>query len=440
MSAETIELFDNKYSKLIEDIQPVCFKGYINQVVGLLFESNGPRVPIGEMCHIKSLSGKKLGVAEVVGFRENQTLLMPLGELKGVSPGTEVTASGSPLKVPVGPGLLGRVIDAFGNPIDGKGPIDFESWKSVDNASPKPMERKKIREPLVTGVRSIDAISTLGKGQRIGIFAGSGVGKSVLMGMIARNTTADVTVIGLIGERGREVREFIEQSLGEEGLKRSVVVVVTSDQAALLRVKGAFTATTIAEYFRELGRDVIFLMDSATRVAMAQREIGLSVGEPPATKGYPPSVFAMLPKLLERAGASDTGSITGIYTVLVEGDDITEPVSDAMRSILDGHVVLTRQLSSRNHYPAIDVLTSISRVMLDVTSEEHQEATGRLLDLVTTYRDSEDLINIGAYAKGSNPKIDKAIELMDSINEFLKQGIFEKSGYEEGVQKIINMV
>jgi len=430
----------NKYSHIIKTAQPLKFKGKVKQVVGLIIESNGPSVSVGERCELRTKEGKHAGYAEVVGFKDNRILLMPLGEIYGIAPGSEVIATGEPYTIPVGEGLLGRVVDAMGRPIDGKGPIDFERKQAIYNDSPKPMERQRIAEPIATGIKALDSVLTLGKGQRIGIFSGSGVGKSILMGMITRNTNADINVIGLVGERGREVKEFVEQVLGEEGLKRSVVVAVTSDQPALLRVKGAFVATAIAEYFRDKGNDVMLFMDSATRIAMAQREIGLSAGEPPTTKGYPPSVFAMMPKLLERAGYSGYGSITAIYTVLVEGDDLTEPISDSLRAILDGHISLSRRLASASHYPAIDILESISRLMIDVVTDDHRSSATKLIDLVATYREAEDLINIGAYVKGSNPKIDLALENINIINTFLRQDIYEKSEFNETVDQLNNIM
>ena len=438
--SEIVAQIFNKYSKIIKSSQPVKLTGKVKQVVGLIIESEGPSVSVGERCALRTKDGKHAGYAEVVGFRDNRILLMPLGDVFGIAPGSDVVATGEPFAIPVGEKLLGRVVDAFGMPIDGKGPIEFEKKQNIYNKSPKPMERQRIVEPIATGIKAIDSVLTLGKGQRVGIFSGSGIGKSILMGMIARNTNADVNIIGLVGERGREVKEFVEQVLGEEGLKRSVVVAVTSDQPALLRVKGAFTATALAEYFRDKGKDVMLFMDSATRIAMAQREIGLSAGEPPTAKGYPPSVFSLLPKLLERAGFSGYGSITAIYTVLVEGDDLTEPISDSLRAILDGHIVLSRRLASANHYPAIDILESVSRLMIDVVTPEHRSSAAKLIDLVATYREAEDLINIGAYVKGSNPKIDLSIEMMNSINAFLRQDIYESSDYEETINKLNNMM
>ncbi|MBD3276599.1 MAG: FliI/YscN family ATPase, partial [Candidatus Marinimicrobia bacterium] len=335
---------------------------------------------------------------------------------------------------------LGRVLDGLGRPIDGKGPIHGKKMQPIHNTPPDPLDRRRITQPLFTGIRAIDTLLTCGKGQRVGIFAGSGVGKSVLLGMVARKTSADVNVIALIGERGREVRDFIEKDLGEEGLKRSIVVAVTSDQAPLIRIKGGLIATAIAEYFRGKGNDVMLMMDSVTRIAMAQREIGLAVGELPAAKGYTPSVFGMLPKLLERAGSDEAGSITGMYTVLVEGDDMNEPVADMVRSILDGHVVLSRKLAALNQYPAIDVLQSISRVMIDVVDEEHHELANKMIEVLASYEEAEDLINIGAYVKGSNPRIDRAISLIDQIRDFLKQGIKEEVSFENSIQRMREIV
>ena len=429
-----------KYIKKISNFKPVKLKGTIIRVVGLIFESEGPVVSVGERCDIFSKSGELLGSAEVVGFKDNRVLLMPLGEVTGVSYGCSVVASGEKFMVPVGDGLLGRVINPMGEPIDDKGSIKYEEKRPLYNVPPKPLKRRRITEAIPTGIKAIDSVCTIGKGQRMGIFSGSGIGKSVLLGMIARNTEADVNVIALVGERSREVKDFIEKDLKNKGLEKSILVVVTSSEPALLKIKGAMAATAIAEYFRDQGKDVMLMMDSATRIAMAQREVGLSSGEPPTSKGYPPSVYAMLPKLLERTGTSEKGSITGLYTVLVEGDDITEPISDAMRAILDGHVVLSRRLAASNHYPAIDVMNSISRLAIDITSEEHQEAAKKLIDLVYTYQSSEDLINIGAYVKGSNPKIDKAIDMIDKINSFLRQGIYESAEYGSSINDLLELM
>jgi len=433
---QTLDKISEKYSTITGTSRKVKLKGRIDRVVGLVMESIGPTVTIGEKCYIRTPGIQEKTVAEVVGFRDNKVLLMPLGEVYGVGPGSEVIASGEPFTIQVGPALQGRVLDGFGNPIDGKGPVRFEKKMWTQNTPPRPLQRGRITEPLPTGIKAIDALLTLGKGQRVGIFSGSGIGKSILLGMIARNTSADINVIALIGERGREVREFLEKDLGEEGLKKSVVVVVTSDEAALVRIKGANVATTIAEYFRNQGKDVMFLMDSATRIAQAQREIGLSIGEPPTTKGYPPSVFSMLPRLIERTGKTQTGSITAVYAVLVEADDLSEPISDALRSILDGHIVLSRRLASMNHYPAIDVLESVSRLMIDVTNEGHQEVAANMLRLIAAYREAEDLINIGAYAEGSNPTIDLALKMNNRITSFLQQGIKDRFDYNEILQQL----
>lgn len=399
--------------------------------MGLTIESNGPEVNIGEVCKIYAVKSKKIIDAEVVGFKDNKVLLMPLGEMTGVGPGSLVVATGSFLKVAVGKNLVGRVLDGMGTPIDAKGELQIDSYYPVNNQSPHPLMRKRIKDPLPLGVKCMDGLLTIGKGQRVGIFAGSGVGKSTLMGMIARNTKADINVIALIGERGREVREFIEKDLKEEGLARSVVIVATSDQPALIRLTGALLATAVAEYYRDQGRDVLLLMDSLTRFAMAQREIGLAIGEPPVSRGYTPSVFATLPKLLERAGNSEKGSITGLYTVLVDGDDLTEPVTDTARGILDGHIVLSRALANKNQYPAIDVLASISRVMSDIVRPEHKKLAAEIKKIMAIYRDAEDLINIGAYVRGSNEKIDYAIDVIDNILNFIEQETHDNFTYDE---------
>ncbi len=413
--------------------------GRVVKVVGLTIESMGPRLSIGDLCYLYPQRNKPGVLAEAVGFKGKQVVLMPLGEMVGIGPGSTVEPAGRPLSVGVGPGLLGRVLDGLGRPIDGKGGLKNEDRYPVDRVPLGPMERERVTEPLAVGVRAIDGLLTCGKGQRVGIFSGSGVGKSTLLGMIARNTAADVTVIALVGERGREVRDFLERDLGEVGLKRSVVVAATWDQPPLVRIKAAMVATAIAEYFRDCGLDVILMMDSVTRLALAQREIGLAVGEPPTTRGYPPSVFALLPRLLERTGNCRCGSITGFYTVLVEGDDLDEPISDAVRGILDGHIILSRELAAANHYPAIDVLNSISRVMADVVSADHRQAAGRLRSLLATYREAEDLINIGAYVDGSNPEIDQAREMMGTINGFLRQAVEEKDDFETTRRYLLEM-
>lgn len=420
-----VATFDRVRSAL-EIAEPFRIYGQVRKVVGLIIESSGPPARIGDICWISNSTTSKsdkenLIRAEVVGFRENSVLLMPIGEMTGVQAGNLVTNTGECLKVPVGEALLGRVLDGLGEAIDRKGHIDTRDVRPVFNVPPHVLQRRFIRTPLTLGVRAIDGMLTCGEGQRVGIFSGSGVGKSTLLAMIARNSSADVNVIALVGERGREVREFIENELGDEGLKKSVVVVATSEQPALVRIKAAFTATAIAEWFREKGKKVVLMMDSITRFAMAQREVGLAIGEPPSTKGYTPSVFALLPRLLERAGNSHHGSITAFYTILVEGDDTNEPIADATRAILDGHIVLDRKLSNRGHYPAIDPLNSLSRVMPSIVSEKHQRAANRFRELYAAYRDVEDLLMIGAYKPGTNPTADCAIERWDKINAFLRQ-------------------
>ncbi|MGG1399042.1 flagellar protein export ATPase FliI [Bacillus salipaludis] len=415
------------YVRLIRSIDPVRVNGKITQIIGLTIESQGPDVKIGELCSIYPSQSQTPIQAEVVGIRENKVLLMPLGEVREIGPGCDVVASGKPLVVKAGSQLLGRVLDGLGQPIDGK-PLPLGLEEVPTHATPpNPLSRPRIQSALGVGVRTIDGLMTMGKGQRIGIFAGSGVGKSTLLGMISRNTTADINVIALIGERGREVLDFLEQNLGEEGLKKSVVIVATSDQPALIRIKGALTATAIAEYFRNQGKDVLLVMDSVTRFAMAQREIGLAIGEPPTTKGYTPSVFAMLPQLLERAGTGPKGTISAIYTVLVDGDDMNEPIADAVRGILDGHIVLNRSIAGKGIFPAIDVLNSVSRVMTDITTNEHSSAARNFKKLLASYNEAEDLINIGAYKKGSNRDIDLAMHLKPQMDQFLQQGIYESS-------------
>jgi flagellum-specific ATP synthase len=421
----------SKYTKILEKSDFIQYIGKVSKVVGLTIEANGPESNIGEICHLHAIKSKKVINAEVVGFKDNKVLLMPLGEMSGIGPGSTVIATGSTLKIGVGRKLIGRVLDGMGIPIDGKGEIETEQEYPVNNQPPHPLLRKRITEPLPLGVKAIDGLLTVGKGQRVGIFAGSGVGKSTLMGMIARNTKADINVIALIGERGREVREFLEKDLKDEGLARSVVVVATSDQPALIRLKGALLATSIAEYFRDKGHDVLFLMDSLTRFAMAQREIGLAIGEPPVSRGYTPSVYAALPKLLERAGNSQEGSVTGLYTVLVDGDDMNEPITDTARGILDGHFVLSRALANKNQYPAIDVLASISRVMTDIVDPLHKSTAGQIKKTMAIYRDAEDLINIGAYVKGNNKKIDYAIDVIDNIIGFIEQDTHDNFTFEE---------
>lgn len=424
----------SRYYNRLAATEPVKMVGAIQKAVGLVIESKGPPVRVGDLCDVVGDSETEVSAVEVIGFREKTVLSMPLGKLQGVKLGNKVVARNRPAVVKVGPRLLGRVLDGLGTPIDDLGPLDFEAEYPLHREPENPLWRENIEEPLGTGVRAIDGILSCGKGQRIGIFGGSGVGKSTLLGMMAKYTNADVNVISLVGERGRELRSFIEKDLGEEGLKRSVVVVSTSDNPPLVRIRAALTATAIAEYFKDQGRDVLLVMDSVTRFAMAQREVGLAAGEPPASKGYTPSVFALLPRLLERAGNfQGKGSITGFYTVLVEGDDMNDPIADSVRAILDGHIVLSRELASRNHYPCIDILTSASRLFGDLASPKHREAAGKLREILATYRKAEDLINIGAYVKGSNPQIDKAIEKIDVISSYLRQPQSEKVSYHGAV-------
>jgi len=429
------------YFHKIRALDPVKTIGTVKRAVGLVVESLGPPVSIGELCEIAGKDRTTPGIpAEVVGFRDNYVISMPLYKVHGVKLGDKVIRRKKQTLIPVSPALLGRVVNALGEPIDNQGPIGAMEEYPVQSAETNPMERKNIEETLGTGIRTIDGLLTCGKGQRVGIFGGSGVGKSTLLGMMARYTSADVNVIGLIGERGREVRGFIEKDLGEEGLKRSVVVVSTSDQPPLLRIRAALVATTIAEFFRNMGKNVLLVMDSVTRFAMAQREVGLAAGEPPSSKGYTPSVFALLPRLFERAGNFlSGGSITGFYTVLVEGDDMTEPIADAVRSLLDGHVVLSRELAWRNHYPCIDILSSVSRLMPDLVPQAYLQKAGKIREWLATYRKAEDMLNIGAYAKGSNPKIDLAVKKMDAVNSFLIQRHNERVALEHafaGVEEI----
>jgi flagellum-specific ATP synthase len=410
--------------------------GKVTQVTGLAIEAAGLAAPIGDVCEIRSAGGRIR--AEVVGFREDRLLLMPLDELTGIQPGSEVLATGRGQTVDVGPALLGRVIDGFGRPIDERGALGVTVRRPIQQGPPPLLTRQRVLAPLATGLRAIDALLPLGRGQRVGIFSGSGVGKSVLLGSLASHSEADVNVIGLIGERGREVREFVERDLGPEGLARSVVVVATSDEPPLLRRQAAFVATTVAEYFRDSGRVVVLMMDSLTRFAMAQREIGLAVGEPPATRGYPPSAFALLPRLLERAGTTPhRGSVTGLYTVLVEGDDLNDPVADTARSILDGHIVLSRELAAANHFPSIDVLASVSRLTADLAEAEHLAAAGALREQLATYRDARDLVAIGAYVGGSDPRIDRALAMREAVNRFLRQDRGDRSPRGETIDRLL---
>jgi flagellum-specific ATP synthase len=441
MSAVKLSPFQiEKYLKVLRNLDPVKRIGRVNQIVGLTVEGDGPAANLGEHCLITVRDSVEPISAEVVGFKAGRVILMPLGEMNGISPGSEIIGTGQKLQVEVGQALLGRVLNGLGQPMDGKGPLFTGNYYPLTAAPPNPLTRKRITIPLAMGIRAIDGLLTCGRGQRVGIFAGSGVGKSTLLGMIARNTDADINVIGLIGERGREVRDFLERDLGTEGLARSVVIVATSDQPALVRIKGAMVATAVAEYFRDQGKDVMFMMDSVTRFAIAQREVGLAVGEPPTTRGYTPSVFALLPKLLERSGTADQGSITGLYTVLVEGDDMNEPIADAVRGILDGHIVLSRNLAHLNHYPAIDILASVSRLMTELADDDHQRTAGELRSTLATYSNNEDLINIGAYAAGSNPQIDGAIKMIQPINDFLCQTVYDKAPYADTIARLVSMM
>ncbi|WP_274361482.1 flagellar protein export ATPase FliI [Paenibacillus thermotolerans] len=438
MSAPHGSLHAGKYLEALGQVDPVRVNGKVTQVIGLTVESEGPDTKLGDICYIYPGKGASPVQAEVVGFRNNKVILMPFGELTSVGPGCDVVGTGKPLTVKVGHELLGKVLDGLGNPLDGSLLPARMQEMPANNAPVSPLKRPRVLTPLSVGVRCIDGLLTVGKGQRVGIFAGSGVGKSTLLGMIARNTEADVNVIGLIGERGREVLDFIERDLGPEGLARSVVVVATSDQPALIRMKGALIATAIAEYFRDRGLNVMMMMDSVTRYATALREVGLAVGEPPATRGYTPSVFANLPKLLERAGTSPKGSITAFYTVLVDGDDMNEPIADTVRGILDGHIVLDRKLAGRGHYPSIDVLSSVSRVMSEVAPKEQIQAANRFKQLLSIYRESEDLINIGAYKTGSNPEIDTSIQYIGQIWDYAKQDVDEKTTLGDAADRLVH--
>ncbi|MGR3292811.1 MAG: FliI/YscN family ATPase [Candidatus Scalindua sp.] len=429
-----------KCHQRISNIETTCLTGTVSRATSMLIESLGPEVHIGELCKLTTGSEDELVLAEVVGFKEKKTLLMPIAEMHGISPKSEVIATGKPLQIKLGMSLKGRILDGLGSPIDNKGPIDYDEMRSIHNDAPEPLDRPLITDPISTGVRAIDSLLTCGKGQRLGIFAGSGVGKSTLLGKIARSSTADVNVIALIGERGREVREFIEYNLGEEGMKKSVVVVVTSDKPVVTRLKGAFVATTIAEYLRDKGMDVMLLLDSITRLANAQRELGLAIGEPPTTRGYTPSVFSVIPKLLERTGITSKGSITALYTVLVEGDDLNEPVSDTVRGILDGHIILSRKLAAQNHFPAIDLLNSVSRCMIDIVTDDHMKAAQNLRSAYAIYKEAEDMINVGAYVEGKNRKIDYAISKYDNITNYLKQGVADESTYDGDIDKLIEMM
>ena len=429
-----MQLFE-KYFNVLDQLDSIKCTGTVTKVQGVIIESEGPVAAVGEVCKILIERGNREVSAEVVALKGDTVQLMPYDEMHGIELGCKVVATGSMLDVHVSDDMLGRVLDGMGKPIDDKGPIPCCKVYPAMNLPPDSMKRKMIKERLVTGVRAIDGMTPVGRGQRLGIFSGSGVGKSTLLSMIARNTNADINVIALIGERGREVREFIENDLGEEGLKRSVVIVSTSDTPALARVRGAFVATAVAEYFRDQGKDIMLLFDSVTRFAMSQREIGLAIGEPPATKGYTPSVFTLLPKLLERSGTSEVGSITGIYTVLVEGGDMDDPVADTVRGILDGHIVLSRKMAEKYHYPAIDVLSSISRLEPSITNPGTRKGFGNIRRMLALYTEKEDLINIGAYVKGSNDGIDEAIDKIGDINSFLQQGTHEKAELDSTLQK-----
>ena len=429
----------NKLSNKLNVSNSIASVGKVTQAVGLVIESLGPKAPVGEVCTLKDKAGNEVAKVEVVGFRDNKILSMTLGEMNDIMPGMEIYASGRPLTTMVSETLLGRVLDGLGEPLDDLGELNIKETRSIYANAPNPLSRERIKTPLKTGIRALDGLLTLGKGQRVGIFAGSGVGKSTLLGMLARSSNADVNVIALVGERGREVRDFIEKDLGPEGLERSVVVVATSDAPALVRVKAPLIATTIAEYFRDRDLDVMLMMDSVTRLAMAQREVGLTIGEPPTTKGYTPSVFSLLQKTMERAGCGEKGSITALYTVLVDADDMNEPIADAARGILDGHIVLSRKIASSGHYPAIDVLESVSRLMSEVANSEHKKAAMHIKDMMATYKDAEDLISVGAYQKGTNQRIDRAIALNDRLRAFLRQQVEETTDYDETVRQIIEL-
>ena len=427
-----------KMHAALRDVKLMNCQGLVVRVSGLTIESSGPKLGLGELCHINIRNGKSV-LAEVAGFRDGRLILLPLEHIEGISPGDTVTARTTPRHIDLSEDVLGRVLNGLGEPIDGKGPLLGDERKALDGKSPCVLTRKKITEPLALGIRSIDGLLTCGRGQRIGIFSGSGVGKSVLLGDIANSSDADVNVVALIGERGREVREFLEGDLGPEGLARSVVVVAASDSPPIQRVKAAFVAVAVAEYFRDKGRHVLFMMDSFTRFAQAQREIGLAAGEPPAAKGYCPSVFSLMPRLVERLGCSDKGSITGILTVLVENDDLNDPVADSARSLLDGHIILSRKLAGRGHYPAVDILDSVSRLMPAVAAEKHKIAAQRFKEIYATYLDAEDLINIGAFSAGSNRRIDGAIALIDRIRDFLVQRIRERTGFADTVERLTDI-
>lgn len=430
----------DKCLEALSEIDALEYCGRVTKIVGLAVESTAPNARIGDLCEVYSVRGDRSVTAEIVGFKDGLAQLMPFDNLGGAGLGSLVVYSDVSLSVPVGEGFLGRILGALGNPLDDLPPPAPDAWYPADATPRNPMVRERISEPMPLGIKSVDGLLTVGRGQRLGIFAGSGVGKSTLLGMMARNAVADVNVIVLVGERGREVRDFVEKDLGEEGLAKSVLIVATSDQSALLRLKSAMTGTAMAEYFRDRGKHVLLLMDSLTRFAMAQREIGMAGGEPPVSRGFPPSMYTVMPRLLERSGMSDKGSITGLYTVLVEGDDINEPVSDTVRGILDGHIVLSRAIANSNHYPPVDVLGSVSRVMPDIVSERHMELSGSIRRMMAVYSEAEDLINIGAYRRGANPEIDRAVELHPQIQDFLRQGVSDRCTYDETLEMMASII
>ncbi len=440
MASSRLGLLVEAMGKRLPEVQLVPVNGKVADVIGIVIESRGPDVQMGEICEVRIRNRKTEPLlCEVVGFRGERVLLMPLGDVQKIGPGSDVLSTGRTLGVRVGPELLGRVLDGMGEPLDEKGPVIGTDYYPLHSTPPHPLKRKMIESPLPVGIRAIDGLLTLGQGQRIGIFSGAGVGKSTLLGMMARNTEADVNVIALVGERGREVQDFLRKDLKEEGMKRSVVVVATSDQPPLVRLRAAMTATAISEYFRDQNKRVLLMMDSITRVARAQRDVGLAIGEPPATRGYTPSIFEFLPKLLERAGAGERGSITGIYTVLVEGDDMNEPIADTVRGILDGHIVLSRDLAVRNHFPAIDMLQSVSRVMRDVVPNEQMDVAGRIREIISVSKEAEELLSLGAYRKGNNPRLDFALEKSELINAFIRQTIDGYSSFEETTERLLSM-
>lgn len=423
-----------RHIQALQQLQTVVYMGKVDKIIGLIIEATGPNASVGEVCRIYLANGDEHVRAEVVGFKEGKVLLMPYGDISGIGPGCIVESTGDVMRIPVGDGLIGRIVDGFGQPIDGSSDVEEMETSRVQNTPSNPLLRPRIDRRINIGVKAIDGLLTCGRGQRMGIFSGSGVGKSTLLGMIAKNIEADVNVIALVGERGREVRDFIEKDLGKEGMEKSVLVVATSDQSAMMRLKCSLVATTIAEYFKNKGKNVLLLMDSLTRFAMAQREIGLAIGEPPVARGYTPSIYSLLPRLLERSGNFEVGSITGIYTVLVEGDDVNEPISDAVRGIIDGHIVLSRAIAMKNHYPAIDILASVSRLMNDLADERHLEYARKIRRVMSVYKENSDLISIGAYKAGSNQELDHAIRRIDQINAFLQQKVDQSVTYEETLE------